>query len=66
MSGKDNIYEQQDAGPGSFEFNAAVADVFPDMLRRSIPGYDASLTAITALAQDVQAIARQARETGMT
>ena len=51
MSGKDNIYEQQDAGPGSFEFNAAVADVFPDMLRRSIPGYDASLTAITALAR---------------
>ena len=51
MSGKDNIYEQRDAGPGSFEFNAAVADVFPDMLRRSIPGYDASLTAITALAR---------------
>jgi tRNA (cmo5U34)-methyltransferase len=47
---KDRIYEQQEAAAGSFEFNAAVADVFPDMLRRSIPGYDASITAIGQLA----------------
>jgi len=47
---KDQIYEQQEAEIGSFEFNAAVADVFPDMLRRSIPGYDASITAIGRLA----------------
>jgi tRNA (cmo5U34)-methyltransferase len=51
MPDKDRIYEHHDAGPGSFEFNSAVADVFPDMLRRSIPGYDASLTAIEALAR---------------
>lgn len=47
---KDQIYVQQEAAAGSFEFNAAVADVFPDMLRRSIPGYDASILAIGQLA----------------
>lgn len=33
-----------------FRFDAAVAEVFPDMLRRSIPGYAASLEAIGSLA----------------
>ena len=47
---KDNIYVQQEAAAGSFEFNSAVASVFPDMLRRSIPGYDASIHAIGQLA----------------
>ena len=47
---KDLIYVQQEGAAGSFEFNAAVADVFPDMLRRSIPGYDASISAIGQLA----------------
>jgi len=46
---KDDLYRETDAGPGSFEFNDAVAAVFPDMLRRSIPGYDASIDAIAAL-----------------
>jgi len=48
---KDQIFKDSGAGPGSFEFNDAVADVFPDMLRRSIPGYDASLEAIGTLAR---------------
>ncbi|MGI9202757.1 MAG: carboxy-S-adenosyl-L-methionine synthase CmoA [Woeseiaceae bacterium] len=47
---KDKIFAGKDASPGSFEFNDAVADVFPDMLRRSIPGYDATIDAIGALA----------------
>lgn len=47
---KDQIYVQQEAESGSFEFNAAVAEVFPDMLRRSIPGYDASIDAVGRLA----------------
>ncbi len=47
---KDQIYSQQDAAAGSFEFNAAVADVFPDMLKRSIPGYGATISAIGQLA----------------
>ena len=35
----------------SFEFNEAVVEVFPDMLRRSIPGYEASIAAIGNLAR---------------
>ena len=34
-----------------FEFNAAVVEVFPDMIRRSVPGYSASLSAIQSLAR---------------
>jgi tRNA (cmo5U34)-methyltransferase len=37
-------------GNDAFEFDAAVAEVFPDMLRRSIPGYAASIQAIGTLA----------------
>lgn len=48
---RDKIYAQQTAGTGTFEFNEAVVDVFPDMLRRSIPGYEASIRAIRALAR---------------
>lgn len=47
---KDDIYAADDAVAGRFEFNEAVARVFPDMLRRSIPGYVATLDAIAALA----------------
>lgn len=47
---KDQIYRRREAAAGSFEFNADVAEVFPDMLRRSIPGYDISIGAIGALA----------------
>lgn len=48
---KDEIYAKSDEkGDRPFRFNAAVADVFPDMLRRSIPGYAASIEAISSLA----------------
>jgi len=46
----DRIYAGDAAAPGPFEFNEAVARVFPDMLRRSIPGYAASIEAIGSLA----------------
>ena len=46
---KDTIYREQDPDE-PFRFNEAVARVFPDMLRRSIPGYEASLEAIGSLA----------------
>jgi len=46
----DQIYAGDDTDPGPFEFSAAVARVFPDMLRRSIPGYAASIQAIGSLA----------------
>ena len=45
----DKIYKQQsDEKP--FRFNNDVAKVFPDMLRRSIPGYAATIEAIGSLA----------------
>lgn len=47
--GEDRIYETDDGG-APFRFNDNVAAVFPDMLRRSIPGYAASLEAIGSLA----------------
>ena len=44
----DDIYKKED-GSEPFRFNENVARVFPDMLRRSIPGYKASLEAIGSL-----------------
>ncbi len=46
---KDEIFVDK-AGDEPFRFDASVAEVFPDMLRRSIPGYLASLEAIGSLA----------------
>ncbi len=46
---EDKIY-RNDEGAEPFRFNDKVAAVFPDMLRRSIPGYTASLEAIGSLA----------------
>jgi tRNA (cmo5U34)-methyltransferase len=46
----DKIYASDEHADGPFRFNDAVAAVFPDMLRRSIPGYAASLEAIGSLA----------------
>ena len=47
---EDRIYIDEKLGDEPFRFDASVAAVFPDMLRRSIPGYEASLEAIGALA----------------
>ncbi len=46
----DRIYADDSRSGEPFRFDAAVARVFPDMLRRSIPGYAASLEAIGSLA----------------
>ncbi len=46
---EDSIYKA-DPGAEPFRFNDAVARVFPDMLKRSIPGYAASIEAIGSLA----------------
>ncbi len=45
----DKIYQQQ-TEEKPFRFNDDVAKVFPDMLRRSIPGYAATIEAIGSLA----------------
>lgn len=47
---EDRIYATDKAGEEPFRFDAAVANVFPDMLQRSVPGYAASLEAIGSLA----------------
>ncbi len=46
---EDRIYTTESGGE-PFRFNENVARVFPDMLRRSIPGYAASIEAIGSLA----------------
>lgn len=48
---EDRIFASQIAGDGPFEFNDTVAAVFPDMLRRSIPGYTETILAIGSLAR---------------
>jgi len=47
----DRLYENTNEHLPSFEFNEAVARVFPDMLQRSIPGYASSIAAIGQLAK---------------
>jgi tRNA (cmo5U34)-methyltransferase len=47
---KDTIYATSKAGDQPFTFSQTVADVFPDMLQRSVPGYAASIEAIGSLA----------------
>ncbi len=46
---EDKIYSVDSSGE-PFRFDASVARVFPDMLKRSIPGYTASIEAIGSLA----------------
>ena len=48
---EDRIFASEDAGSRIFQFNDAVADVFPDMIKRSIPGYEASILTIGSLAR---------------
>jgi tRNA (cmo5U34)-methyltransferase len=48
---KDEIFKDQPVSAGSFTFDEKVADVFPDMLTRSIPGYAATIDAIGLLAR---------------
>jgi tRNA (cmo5U34)-methyltransferase len=49
VSDRDRIYREGDR-PGDFVFDDAVASVFPDMIRRSVPGYAAIVTMIELLA----------------
>ena len=47
---EDRLYATEKDGNEPFRFDESVARVFPDMLRRSIPGYAASIEAIGSLA----------------
>lgn len=47
---EDKLFIDEKLGDEPFRFDDSVARVFPDMLRRSIPGYAASIEAIGSLA----------------
>lgn len=48
---QDNIFSTVKEPITDFNFDASVADVFPDMLRRSIPGYENIITMLGGLAR---------------
>lgn len=48
VASRDTLYAKTLADPGLFTFNADVVGVFPDMIRRSVPGY-ATVLAMTGL-----------------
>lgn len=47
---RDTLYTHEPQATGSFEFNQKVAEVFPDMIARSVPGYAATLRLIGSIA----------------
>lgn len=46
---KDDIYAHQHEAVGAFQFDESVVAVFPDMIQRSVPGYQTILTGIGEL-----------------
>ncbi|WP_020559314.1 carboxy-S-adenosyl-L-methionine synthase CmoA [Thiofilum flexile] len=48
---RDQVYAEPLPQVVDFTFNAAVADVFPDMIRRSVPGYETILTLLGVMGQ---------------
>jgi len=47
---KDNIYTDNESMIVDFAFDEKVANVFPDMIRRSVPGYESIITMIGLIA----------------
>ena len=48
---KDQIYSESMANIANFNFDAQVADVFTDMIERSVPGYRSIITMIETLTE---------------
>ena len=46
---KDDLYAHQHEAVGAFQFDESVVAVFPDMIQRSVPGYQTILTGIGEL-----------------
>lgn len=46
---RDLLYSEQRGQVGRFEFNEEVASVFPDMIERSVPGYELGLSMMEVL-----------------
>jgi len=51
MDEQDKIYQQVGIATGNFAFDERVVRVFPDMIKRSVPGYELMLKMIGLLAQ---------------
>ena len=51
MSSSDRIFSKQGAYPGGFQFDEQVVRVFPDMISRSVPGYELVIPMIGMLAR---------------
>ena len=49
---KDNLFSEQDSMIVDFAFDEKVAAVFPDMIRRSVPGYESIITMVGLLAAE--------------
>lgn len=50
----DKLYQTSSAKPGSFVFDARVAEVFTDMISRSVPGYQQILEMLPTLTRQFQ------------
>jgi tRNA (cmo5U34)-methyltransferase len=48
---QDTLYSSPIASVNSFKFDRSVVNVFPDMIQRSVPGYQTIISAIGLLAQ---------------
>lgn len=53
-SSKDNLYSNTNASSGSFVFDQRVAEVFADMISRSVPGYQQILHMLPTLTKQFQ------------
>lgn len=51
MNGHDNIFAVPRSNIGDFTFDDKVANVFPDMIKRSVPGYSSIVQAVGMLTQ---------------
>ena len=51
---KDDIFAEPLAQVPDFSFDAQVADVFPDMIQRSVPGYQTIIQTIGKLSSRFQ------------
>ena len=49
---KDTIYRSPDTPIKPFEFDQRVVDVFPDMIKRSVPGYPLTISMISVVADN--------------
>lgn len=51
MTSRDELFRQDGAYPGGFRFDERVVRVFPDMISRSVPGYELIVPMIGMLAR---------------